>query len=166
MFEGQAEYDTIKAVKASVSIPVIANGDIDSPEKARQVLEYTGANAVMIGRAALGKPWLFREIDHYLKTGETLAPPTWPEITDLLLNHLDDHYRFYGERTGVKTARKHIGWYLSDLPNGKKLIDEINLIDSTVAQHRILQNWLIQQENVLQKVETNCDNIKKMPAYV
>jgi tRNA-dihydrouridine synthase B len=166
MYDGQAEYDTIKAVKASVSIPVIANGDIDSPKKARHVLDYTGANAVMIGRAALGKPWLFREVDHYLKTGETLARPTWSEMTELLLNHLDDHYRFYGERTGVRTARKHIGWYLSELPNGKNLIDEINLIDSTVDQHRILQNWLIQQENVLQNVETNCDNVGNTSDYV
>ena len=87
-------------------------------------------------------------------------------MTELLLNHLDDHYRFYGERTGVRTARKHIGWYLSELPNGKNLIDEINLIDSTVDQHRILQNWLIQQENVLQNVETNCDNVGNTSDYV
>ena len=154
MYEGQAEYDTIKAVKAEISIPVIANGDIDSPQKARDVLDYTGADAVMIGRAALGKPWLFREVAHYLATGETLAGPSWPEITDLLLNHLDDHYRFYGERTGVRTARKHIGWYLSNLPNAKPIVDQINLIDSTVDQHRVLQQWLIQQESAQQKTIT------------
>ncbi|MGE0799825.1 MAG: tRNA dihydrouridine synthase DusB [Lautropia sp.] len=111
-FEGTAEYETIAEVKAAVRVPVVANGDIDSPQKARDVLRATGADAVMIGRAAQGRPWLFREVDHFLATGLQLPAPTWREVRDLLLAHLLDHYRFYGEATGVRTARKHIGWYL------------------------------------------------------
>jgi len=158
MYEGVAEYDTIKAVKSSISIPVIANGDIDSPEKARWVLDYTKADAVMIGRAALGQPWIFREVDHYLRTGEKHTEPTWTEIRELLLAHLEDHYQFYGERSGVRTARKHIGWYLASMPGGKTLTDRINLIDSTTDQYKVLQDWLIQQEMSSQKTGTNCDN--------
>jgi len=112
-YEGQAEYDTMRQVKQEVGIPLIANGDITSPEKARLVLEATGADAVMIGRAAQGRPWIFREINHYLQTGMHLPPPTYGQLRSLLLEHLDDHYRFYGEDTGVRTARKHIGWYFA-----------------------------------------------------
>ncbi len=110
-YSGDAEYDTIAAVKAEVGIPVIANGDITSPQKARQVLDYTRADAVMIGRAAQGRPWIFREIAHYLKTGEALPAPAAVEIRALLLDHLNDLYAFYGEGTGVRMARKHIAWY-------------------------------------------------------
>lgn len=140
-YEGQAEYDTIAAVKAEISIPVIANGDIDSPEKARAVLDHTGADAVMIGRAAMGKPWIFREVDHYLRTGQKIAPPTLAEIRDLLLHHLQDHYHFYGEYTGVRTARKHIGWYMQNVANGQSLTDCINLIDNTAEQARAVEHW-------------------------
>src|SRR3954468_5046958 len=112
-YAGEAEYDTIAAVKASVGIPVVANGDIDSPEKAAAVLAYTGADAVMIGRAAQGRPWIFREIDHYLRTGSRLAAPMVDELRPLLASHLEDHHRFYGEMLGVRTARKHIIWYTS-----------------------------------------------------
>jgi tRNA-dihydrouridine synthase B len=117
MYTGDAEYDTIRAVKASVAIPVMANGDIESPEKARFVLDYTGADAVMIGRAAQGRPWIFREIDHYLKTGEKLAPPEVAEIRAVLLGHLDDLYAFYGVERGSRVARKHISWYTKGLRN-------------------------------------------------
>ncbi|TSH99228.1 tRNA dihydrouridine synthase DusB [Verticiella sediminum] len=141
LYTGAAEYDTIRAVKAEIGIPVIANGDIDSPEKARAVLDHTGADAVMIGRAAQGRPWIFREIDHYLRTGEHLAPPTREELASLLLEHLDDHYRFYGEHTGVRTARKHIGWYLSGLPGGAELCARINLIDNTREQWAAVAAW-------------------------
>jgi tRNA-dihydrouridine synthase B len=144
LFEGHAEYDTIKAVKAAIKIPVIANGDIDSPEKARQVLAYTGADAVMIGRAAMGRPWLFREIDHYLRTGETHQPITLTEIRDHLLTHLDDHYRFYGETAGVRIARKHIGWYMKDLPGGQTMVDKINAISSTAQQASAVSKWFNQ----------------------
>ncbi|ARP87667.1 tRNA dihydrouridine synthase DusB [Bordetella genomosp. 9] len=141
LYTGQAEYDTIRAVKAAVRIPVVANGDIDSPEKARFVLDYTGADAVMIGRAAQGRPWIFREIDHYLRTGARLPPPTYGEMRDLLLEHLDDHYRFYGEHTGVRTARKHIGWYVSGLPGADAFCAIMNRIDDTAAQARAVDSW-------------------------
>lgn len=141
LYTGTAEYDTIREVKAELSIPVIANGDIDSPEKARWVLDYTGADAIMIGRAAQGRPWIFREIHHYLTTGTHLPPPTWGELKELLLTHLDDHYRFYGEYTGVRTARKHISWYFSGLPGGRELCERINLIESTQEQWQAVADW-------------------------
>ncbi|UDG78314.1 tRNA dihydrouridine synthase DusB [Achromobacter sp. 77] len=141
LYTGEAEYDTIRAVKAEIGIPVIANGDIDSPAKARHVLDYTGADAVMIGRAAQGRPWIFREIDHYLRTGETLAPPSYGEMRELLLEHLDDHYRFYGEHTGVRTARKHIGWYVDGLPGADSFCARMNLIDNTGDQWRAVADW-------------------------
>ncbi|MDX3904552.1 MAG: tRNA dihydrouridine synthase DusB [Pigmentiphaga sp.] len=141
LYAGEAEYETIAAVKAELSIPVIANGDIDTPEKARRVLDATGADAVMIGRAAQGRPWLFREIDHYLRTGAHLPGPTPAEMRDLLLQHLDDHYRFYGEYTGVRTARKHIGWYLGSLPGGPQFCAQLNLIDNTRDQWHSVARW-------------------------
>ena len=118
-YKGDAEYETIAAVKAAVRIPVVANGDIDSPEKAKHVLAVTGADAIMIGRAAQGRPWIFREIDHFLRTGEHLPPPRVDEVRALMNEHLHDHYAFYGEYIGVRTARKHIGWYVRDLPGGE-----------------------------------------------
>ena len=120
-YKGEAEYDTIAAVKAAVKVPVVANGDITSPEKARDVLAATGADAVMVGRAAQGRPWIFREIGHFLATGEHLAPPLVAEVRRLLLDHLQDHYHLYGELTGVRSARKHIAWYLRALPGGEAL---------------------------------------------
>ena len=124
-YHGAVDYDTIAQVKASVGLPVVANGDIDSPEKARDVLQATGADAVMIGRAAQGRPWIFREIDHYLGTGEKLAAPSWDEIWRLLRQHLLDHYAFYGEFVGVRTARKHIGWYLRGMQQDRLLADGV-----------------------------------------
>ncbi len=141
LYTGQAEYDTIREVKAALSIPVVANGDIDSPQKARAVLDYTGADAVMLGRAAQGRPWLFREVDHYLRTGQTLPPPSRDEMRALLLEHLDDHYRFYGEVTGVRTARKHIGWYVSELPGARAFCDHMNRLDSTREQWQAVADW-------------------------
>ena len=143
LYTGEAEYDTIRAVRAELKIPLIANGDIDSPEKARRVLDYTGADAVMIGRAAQGRPWIFREVDHYLRTGETLAHPSYGEMRELLLEHLDDHYRFYGEHTGVRTARKHIGWYLDGLPDADSFRDRMNPIDNTRDQWQAVSEWLL-----------------------
>ena len=133
-YKGLAEYDTIAAVKAALHIPVVANGDIDSPEKARDVLAYTGADAVMVGRAAQGRPWIFREISHFLETGTHLAPPLVAEVKRLLLEHLMDHYSLYGEFSGVRTARKHIGWYVKSLPGGEDFRAHMNLIDSCEAQ--------------------------------
>ncbi|KAB8198165.1 tRNA dihydrouridine synthase DusB [Lysobacter maris] len=115
-YTGVAEYDTIAEVKAALSIPVFANGDIDSPHKAAQVLRHTGCDAVLVGRAAQGRPWIFREIAHYLATGERLAPPSLAEVRDILLDHLRALHAFYGETSGVRIARKHLGWYAKDRP--------------------------------------------------
>ena len=134
MYTGEAEYDTIKAVKAAVSIPVTANGDIDSPEKAKFVLEYTGADAVMIGRAAQGRPWIFREIAHFLATGEKLPPPEVTEIREVLLAHLDDLYGFYGAERGSRVARKHIAWYTKGLKHSAVFRARMNTLESAPAQ--------------------------------
>ena len=133
-YKGQAEYETIAAVKAAVRIPVVANGDIDSPHKARAVLQHTGADAVMIGRAAQGRPWIFREVAHFLATGEELAPPLVAEVRRLLVHHLREHIALYGEYTGVRSARKHIGWYVRALPGGEALRATINGIDDPARQ--------------------------------
>lgn len=133
-YRGTAEYDTIAEVKSRVSIPVVANGDIDSPEKAQAVLRKTRADAVMIGRAAQGRPWIFREIDHFLKTGSLPAPPSLDEIRQILLEHLDSHYAFYGETAGVRIARKHIGWYAENLPGGEHLRNKANRADTGEKQ--------------------------------
>ena len=141
-YKGQAEYDTIAAVKAAVKVPVVANGDITSPEKARDVLAYTGADAIMIGRAAQGRPWIFREIGHFLDTGEHLAPPLVAEVRRLLLDHLHDHYSLYGELTGVRSARKHIAWYLRALPGGEAFRQHINTIEDSAAQWQAVADFL------------------------
>ncbi len=133
-YKGQAEYDTIAAVKAALRIPVVANGDISSPEKAREVLRATGADALMVGRAAQGRPWIFREIGHFLATGEHLASPLVVEVRRLLLEHLQDHYALYGEYTGVRSARKHIGWYVKTLPGSETFRARMNLLDDSQAQ--------------------------------
>ncbi|MBU6292683.1 MAG: tRNA dihydrouridine synthase DusB [Burkholderiales bacterium] len=133
-YKGEAEYDTIAAVKAAVRIPVVANGDIDSPHKAAQVLRITGADAVMVGRAAQGRPWIFREIDHYLRIGELLESPTISEVRERMAQHLQAHYAFYGDYLGVRTARKHIGWYVRDLHGGETFRQRMNLIDDCVTQ--------------------------------
>ncbi|CAH2795174.1 MAG: tRNA-dihydrouridine synthase DusB [uncultured Caballeronia sp.] len=133
LYKGEAECETIAAVKASVKIPVVANGDIVTPEKARDVLAVTGADAIMIGRAAQGRPWLFREIEHFLKTGERL-PPRIDEIQQVMNEHLEDHYAFYGEFTGVRTARKHIGWYTRGLSGANTFRHRMNTLDTTKEQ--------------------------------
>jgi tRNA-dihydrouridine synthase B len=133
-YKGVAEYDTIAAVKAALRIPVVANGDITSPEKAQAVLRATGADALMIGRAAQGRPWIFREIGHYLATGEYLAPPLVVEVRRLLLEHLAEHYALYGEYTGVRSARKHIGWYVKALPGGEAFRARMNTLEDSQAQ--------------------------------
>jgi tRNA-dihydrouridine synthase B len=144
-FTGVAEYDTIRAVKRAIGIPVIANGDIDTVLKAREVLDYTGADAVMIGRAAQGRPWIFREIAHFLATGEQLPTPGVEDVRELLLAHLDDHYRFYGAEVGVRTARKHIIWYTRQLVDGRAFCDEMNRLDSCSAQKRAVDAFLRRQ---------------------
>ncbi|MDO9191643.1 MAG: tRNA dihydrouridine synthase DusB [Undibacterium sp.] len=133
-YKGDAEYETIAAVKSAVNIPVVANGDITTPEKAKYVLQATGADAIMIGRAAQGRPWIFREIEHFLKTGTYLPPPLVAEVSRLMDAHLREHYAFYGEFMGVRTARKHIGWYVQDLVGGEEFRQEMNLLTSCDEQ--------------------------------
>ena len=140
-YKGDAEYDTVAAVKAALRIPVVANGDIDSPEKAREVLSRTGADALMIGRAAQGRPWIFREIAHFLETGGHLPAPEVLQAKRWMLEHLQDHYGLYGERAGVRTARKHIGWAVRALPGGEVFRAEMNLLETCESQVRAVTDW-------------------------
>jgi tRNA-dihydrouridine synthase B len=133
-YKGFAEYDTIAAVKAAVKVPVVANGDITTPEKALAVLRHTGADALMVGRAAQGRPWIFGDIDHFLRTGEHRAQPLTTQVRQWLLEHLDDHYGLYGEFAGVRTARKHIGWAVRALPGGEAFRQHMNTLESCEAQ--------------------------------
>jgi tRNA-dihydrouridine synthase B len=152
-YSGQAEYDTIAAVKAAVRIPVVANGDIDTPEKAKFVLERTGADAVMIGRAAQGRPWICREIDHYLRTGARLPPPRVDEVRALMNEHLQAHYGFYGEFLGVRTARKHIGWYVRELEGGEQFRQQMNLLESTAEQLLAVDNFFKSQHRYGERLQ-------------
>ncbi len=133
-YKGDAEYETIAEIKSALTIPVIANGDITTPEKAKQVLDATGVDAVMIGRAAQGRPWIFREIAHYLETGEILPEPGLEEVRDILMGHLDNLYDFYGEYTGVRMARKHISWYSKGQAHGGAFRQAVNHVDSAEEQ--------------------------------
>ena len=138
-YKGFAEYDTIAEVKAALTIPVVANGDITTPEKARDVLAYTGADAVMLGRVAQGRPWIFREVAHFMATGTHLAPPRVADVAQLLLDHLLDHYALYGEFTGVRSARKHIGWYVKTLPGGEACRAQMNVLENGDAQLALIR---------------------------
>ncbi|MGV0999649.1 MAG: tRNA dihydrouridine synthase DusB [Fluviibacter sp.] len=140
-YRGEAEFDTVAAVKAAARIPVIANGDITTPEKARAVLDKTGADGVMIGRAAQGRPWIFREIEHYLATGEKLPPPAVTEIQSILLEHLEDLYGFYGTETGVRVARKHISWYTKGLIGSAAFRHQMNRLDDINAQRGMVNDF-------------------------
>ena len=151
-YSGFAEYDTIAAVKAALKIPVVANGDIDSPQKALQVLQATGADAVMVGRAAQGNPWIFREINHYLTHGTLLAPPLLSEVKKVLLEHLRDHYALYGEFTGVRSARKHLAWYLHQLPGSGAFRQMINTVDDCNQQMRAVADYLDQLNQTLDRL--------------
>ena len=143
-YHGDAEYDTIAAVKAAVNIPVIANGDLTTPEKVRQVLAQTGADAVMIGRAAQGRPWIFREISHYLATGTRLPSPEVGEIHGVLMAHLHDLYSFYGEATGVRVARKHISWYTKGLAGSAAFRHAMNRLQTCGEQRAAVDGFLRQ----------------------
>ncbi|MBV8666250.1 MAG: tRNA dihydrouridine synthase DusB [Burkholderiaceae bacterium] len=145
-YRGEAEYDTIAAVKAAVNIPVVANGDITTPDKAKLVLQLTKADAVMIGRAAQGRPWICREVDHFLRTGEYLAPPLVTEVQALMDEHLRAHYAFYGEYLGVRTARKHIGWYVRDLQGGEAFRKGMNLLEDCEQQLAAVQAFFDRQK--------------------
>ena len=139
LYRGEAEYDTIRAIKQAVSIPVVANGDIDSPEKARYVLDYTGVDAVMIGRAAQGRPWIFREIRHFLETGTKLPPPDREEVRTLMNEHVTNLHRFYGAYLGARIARKHVGWYLDEEETGREFRKHFNALDCADAQLTALE---------------------------
>ncbi|MET0224868.1 MAG: tRNA dihydrouridine synthase DusB [Dokdonella sp.] len=141
LYQGDAEYDTIAAIKSALCIPVLANGDIDSPQRARWVLDYTQADAVMIGRAAQGRPWIFREIAHYLATGQVLPAPTPREVQDILLGHLDDLHAFYGEVQGVRIARKHLGWYAKDRPENAAFRAIVNRAETAAEQVRLTRDY-------------------------
>jgi tRNA-dihydrouridine synthase B len=140
-YTGQAQHHTAAEIKASVRIPVVANGDIRTPQIAREVLQSTGVDAVMIGRAAQGRPWIFREIAHYLDTGEHLAQPLVAEVKRLLLEHLQDHYALYGDYTGVRSARKHIGWYVKHLPGADAFLDRLHPVDDAQLQLRVVADF-------------------------
>ena len=142
MYTGNARYELIREVKDSISIPVIANGDIDSPEKAKAVYEMTGCDAVMIGRAAQGQPWLFRDIAHYLQHGELLDPPSISEIQQIVLAHLQELYAFYGEYSGCRIARKHIAWYTTGIPNSNAFRQAMYSEESTAGQFKAVETFL------------------------
>lgn len=140
-FRGEAEYQTIREVKEHVSIPVVANGDITTPEKAAEVLHATGTDGIMLGRAALGNPWIFNEINHFLKTGVHLARPSNDEIQQLIQQHLTGLYELYGEYTGVRVARKHVGWYSKHLESGEVLRSRANKTDTVVSQLLVVEDY-------------------------
>ena len=140
-YTGTAEYDTIAEVKSRLAIPVLANGDIDSPGKAAAVLAHTGCDAVMVGRAAQGRPWIFREIAHFLATGERLPPPSLTEVRDILLGHLEALHAFYGEASGVRIARKHLGWYAKDRPENATFRAVVNRAETADAQLALTRDY-------------------------
>jgi tRNA-dihydrouridine synthase B len=140
-YTGVAEYDTVAAIKAALRIPVIANGDIDSPLKAAEVLRRTGCDAVMVGRAAQGRPWVFRDIAHYLAHGERLPEPPAAEVRDILLGHLDALHAFYGEEAGVRIARKHLGWYAKDRPENHAFRAVVNRAQTAAEQVRLTRDY-------------------------
>lgn len=140
-YAGEAEYDTIAAIKQAVRIPVLANGDIDSPQKARDVLRHTAADGLLIGRAAQGRPWIFREIAHFLEHGEKCPPPALTEVRDILLEHLQSLHLFYGEPQGVRIARKHLGWYAKDHPDSAAFRAVVNRADTAAAQLRLTRDY-------------------------
>ena len=151
-YKGHAEYETIAAVKAAVRVPVVANGDITTPEKAQAVLLATGADALMIGRAAQGRPWIFREIGHFLATGEHLAPPLVSEVKRWLVEHLHDHYSLYDEFIGVRSARKHIGWYVRELPGGEDFRACMNTLQDSTAQVAAVAQFFDNLNNTMDRI--------------
>ena len=142
MYTGEARYELIREVKESINIPVIANGDIDSAQKAQRIYELTGCDAVMIGRAAQGQPWIFRDIEHFLRSGEVLAAPNVSEIKEIVLAHLQELYAFYGEYSGCRIARKHIAWYTTGIPNSNAFRQAMYGEESTAGQFRVVEDFL------------------------
>ena len=162
-YKGQAEYETVAAVKAAVRIPVVANGDITTPERARDVLAATGADAIMIGRAAQGRPWIFREVAHFLATGTHLAPPLVAEVRRLLLDHLQEHYGLYGEFSGVRTARKHIGWYVRTLPGGEDFRARMNTIEDSTLQWQAVADYFDELAQVTDRMPGVVEEAQTLP---
>ena len=160
-YKGLAEYDTIAEVKAALTIPVVANGDITSGQKARDVLAYTGADAVMLGRVAQGRPWIFREVVHFLVTGTQLAPPLVMDVKRLLIDHLQDHYDLYGEFTGVRSARKHIGWYVRTLPGGEMFRARMNALVDAETQLRAVADFFDGLSDAADRVPLACTGDNK-----
>lgn len=160
-YKGQAEYDTVAAVKSAVQIPVVANGDITTPESALAVMRSTGADAIMIGRAAQGRPWIFREIAHYMATGTHLAPPLVGEVKRLLVEHLHDHYSLYGEFIGVRSARKHIGWYVRALPGGETFRAEMNALEDSVAQIAAVERFFDTLNEEMDRIPVDGGQVNK-----
>ena len=162
MYLNTARYSLIKDVKDAINIPVIANGDIDSPEKAKYVLDYTGADAVMIGRAAQGRPWIFREIGHYLMTGEHLAAPSIEEVKTVLLGHLAELYEFYGEYSGCRISRKHIAWYTKGLRSSNEFRQNMYKVETTVEQFKVVEdyfNHLLIHGEIMSDVQVEAINL-------
>jgi tRNA-dihydrouridine synthase B len=147
LYTGEAEYETIAAIKQAVSIPVFANGDIDSPEKARQVLDSTGVDGLLIGRAAQGRPWIFREIEHFLRTGTHLPAPSLYEVERILLEHLAELHSFYGDVMGPRIARKHVGWYLATLPGAREFRAQFNRLENTDVQCASVRQFFAERHN-------------------
>lgn len=163
-YKGVAEYETIAAVKSAVHIPVVANGDITTPEKACEVLTFTRADAVMIGRAAQGKPWIFREIGHFMATGSNLAPPLVAEVKRLLCDHLLDHYDLYGEFAGVRTARKHIGWYVRSMPGAEEFRDHMNTLETCESQHMAVLQFFDALADRYERLPQSCAHVQNQEA--
>lgn len=162
MYLNRARYSLIKEVKSMLNIPVIANGDIDSPEKAKYVLDYTGADAIMIGRAAQGRPWIFREIAHYLATGELLAAPSIAEVQKVLLGHLAELYEFYGEYSGCRISRKHIAWYTKGLRSSNEFRQSMYQVESTAEQYKVVEdyfNQLLAHGEIMSDVQVETVNL-------
>ena len=167
LYNGDAEYDTIAAVKQAIQIPLIANGDITTPEKAKYVLEHTNADAVMIGRAAQGRPWIFREIEHYLKTGEHMLAPTVDEIHSVMLGHLHDLYAFYGDLTGMRVARKHISWYTKGLAGSAAFRHNMNTLQTIELQLDAINGFfaeLKEKNDRLVYIESSDDATEELAA--
>ena len=164
LFVGPVEFETVRAVKRAVRIPVFANGDIATPQQARDVLSSTAVDGLMIGRAAQGRPWIFREIVHYLETGRLLPPPSVAEARAVILEHLDDHYAFYGEELGVRVARKHLHWYSASLPGASLLREQVNCAESTASQRRAVDLFFVRLADASERLPYAANDAEALAA--
>ena len=164
LFVGPVEFETVRAVKRAVRIPVFANGDIATPQQARDVLSSTAVDGLMIGRAAQGRPWIFREIAHYLETGRLLPPPSVAEARGVILEHLDDHYGLYGEEVGVRVARKHLHWYSASLPGAAALREQVNRAESVDAQRRAVDLFFVRLADASERLPYAANDAEALAA--